>query len=93
MDDDSTPESLIFNKTVGLRDSWERQKPKTNNQETLAKVHRTEQKRPAISVLQQLGKKYTNLPEDKQNRAKDEIIALVSRNYLCRFGTVVCNCS
>ena len=31
VDDDSKPEALVFNKTVGLRDSWAKQKPKQNN--------------------------------------------------------------
>ena len=28
VDDDSTPNHLVFNKTVGLRDSWAKQEPK-----------------------------------------------------------------
>jgi glutaminyl-tRNA synthetase len=69
VDDDSKLGALVFNKTVGLRDSWAKQKssPKTNNSS------KPQQKRAAISVIQQLGKKYTNLPEEKQQKAKAEI--------------------
>jgi glutaminyl-tRNA synthetase len=71
VDDDSKPEALVFNKTVGLRDSWAKQKPKENNTQNQHKPQ--QQKRKAISVIQQLGKKYTNLPEEKQQNVKAEI--------------------
>lgn len=72
VDEDSTADKIVFNKTVGLRDSWAKQKPKpqNNNQN---KSKQPQQKRAAISVIQQLGKKYTNYPEDKQLRVKAEI--------------------
>jgi len=73
VDDDSTREHLVFNKTVGLRDSWAKQKPKPQQQN---KPQQLQQKRPAISVIQQLGKKYTNLPEAKQEKSKAEILKL-----------------
>ncbi|WP_138432542.1 glutamine--tRNA ligase/YqeY domain fusion protein [Winogradskyella algicola] len=75
VDKDSTSEKLVFNRTVGLRDSWAKQKEKP--QATIqAKPKPQQQKRSAISVIQQLGKKYTNYPEDKQTKVKAEIIAL-----------------
>lgn len=70
VDDDTTSEHLVFNKTVGLRDSWAKQKPKPQQQN---KPQQPQQKRPAISVIQQLGKKYTNYPEEKQQKVKAEI--------------------
>ncbi len=72
VDQDSTTDQLVFNKIVGLRDSWAKQKPQpqSNNQN---KPKQPQQKRSAISVIQQLGKKYTNYPEEKQNKAKLEI--------------------
>lgn len=75
VDQDSKENGLIFNKTVGLRDSWAKQKPKpqNNNQN---KPNQPPQKRSAISVLQQLGKKYTNLPKEKQLKAKAQILNL-----------------
>jgi len=72
VDDDSTREHLVFNKTVGLRDAWAKQKPKPNSgQQTQNKPPQPQRK--AISVIQQLGKKYTNYPEEKQQKVKAEI--------------------
>jgi len=72
VDEESNSNKIVFNKTVGLRDSWAKQKPKpqNNNQN---KPKQPQQKRAAISVIQQLGKKYTNYPEDKQLKVKAEI--------------------
>ncbi len=69
VDKDSNSDALIFNKTVGLRDSWVKQKPVGNTNE---KPQQQTQRKP-ISVIQQLGKKYTNLPEEKQQKVKAEI--------------------
>jgi glutaminyl-tRNA synthetase len=76
VDADATTEKLIFNKTVGLRDTWAKQKvtqnaPKQNQQ----KPQQQSQRKP-IDVIKQLGKKYTNLPEVKQQKAKEEILKL-----------------
>lgn len=71
VDDDSTANKLVFNKTVGLRDSWAKQKPKPQSNQNQNKPQ--QQKRSAISVIQQFGKKYTNLPEEKQLKTKTEI--------------------
>jgi glutaminyl-tRNA synthetase len=77
VDDDSKPDALVFNKTVGLRDSWAKQKPKQNNTQNQPKPQQSQQQqRKAINVIQQLGKKYTNLPKEKQLKAKAEIQAL-----------------
>lgn len=75
VDKDSKDNRLVFNKTVGLRDSWAKQKPnpQNNNQN---KPNQPPQKRSAISLLQQLGKKYTNLPKEKQLKAKAQILNL-----------------
>lgn len=72
VDDDSTSDKLVFNKTVGLRDSWAKQKPKESKSQNQPKPQQ-QSHRKAINVIQQLGKKYTNLPEDKQQKAKAEI--------------------
>ena len=72
VDNDSTSERLVFNKTVGLRDSWEKKNPvevKTTQRQTPP----AQSQRKPIDVIQQLGKKYTNLPEDKRQKAKREI--------------------
>ena len=90
VDNDSTPAKLVFNKTVGLRDSWAKQKPKDN---TTQNQPQQQSQRKAISVIQQFGKKYTNLPEEKQQKIKAEIKALakdVSYDELePLFGTAV----
>jgi glutaminyl-tRNA synthetase len=75
VDYDSTSDKLVFNKTVGLRDSWAKQKPKESKSQNQPKPQQQSQ-RKAINVIQQLGKKYTNLPEDKQQKAKAEIQVL-----------------
>jgi hypothetical protein len=75
IDKDSTEGKLVFNKTVGLRDSWEKQKQveKTNTNQTKPQNKSSQPERKAIDVIQQLGKKYTNLPEEKQQKAKSDI--------------------
>ena len=92
VDDDSKSGALVFNKTVGLRDSWEKQKPKAeNNNQNQSKPQ--QQQRSAISVIQQLGKKYTNLPEEKRLKVRSEIQEL-SKNVSYEeleplFGTAI----
>ncbi|MFH4969269.1 glutamine--tRNA ligase/YqeY domain fusion protein [Gaetbulibacter sp. M240] len=71
VDKDSTEDHLIFNKTVGLRDSWAKQKPQP--QQANKNQNQPQSKRKAIDVIKQLGKKYTNYPEDKQAKVKAEI--------------------
>ncbi|GAA3588704.1 glutamine--tRNA ligase/YqeY domain fusion protein [Flavivirga amylovorans] len=82
VDDDTTSEKIIFNKTVGLRDSWAKQtraehsrsKPAQNNSNQKQQNNKSQQpKRKPIDIIQQLGKKYTNLPEIKQQKIKAEI--------------------
>ncbi|WP_411766153.1 glutamine--tRNA ligase/YqeY domain fusion protein [Winogradskyella sp. A3E31] len=76
VDNDSKRDALVFNKTVGLRDSWAKQKPKQTQQNPQKKQ---QAQRPAISVIQQLGKKYTNYPEEKQAKVKSEILKLAEK--------------
>ena len=78
VDDDSTPEHLVFNKTVGLRDTWAKQKPKQNVSQNQQKSQPQQSQRKAIDVIKQLGKKYTNLPEEKQKKARKEILDLAN---------------
>ncbi|APY10972.1 glutamine--tRNA ligase [Seonamhaeicola sp. S2-3] len=75
VDDDTTADKLIFNKTVGLRDTWAKVKPKQTNQNNNQQKPQQHQ-RKAIDVIQKLGKKYTNLPEAKQQKVKAEILEL-----------------
>ena len=78
VDNSSTAEKLVFNKTVGLRDSWAKQKPKSQSNTNQHKPE-PQGKRKAISIIQQLGKKYTNLPEEKQQKVKAEIKELANQ--------------
>ena len=73
VDDGSTSDKIVFNKTVGLRDTWAKQRPQQNNNQNQHKPNPQQSQRKAINVIQQLGKKYTNLPEEKQLKAKAEI--------------------
>jgi glutaminyl-tRNA synthetase len=78
VDNDATVEKLVFNKTVGLRDSWAKQKP--NKQGNKNQNQQKSQSQPkAINVIQKLGKKYTNLPEEKQQKLKVEIQELAQQ--------------
>ena len=80
VDNDTTLNKLVFNKTVGLRDSWAKQSrslgTKNSTNQNQPKPQQQQQQRKAINVIQQLGKKYTNLPEEKQLKVKVEIQVL-----------------
>ena len=81
VDDDSNEKLLIFNKTVGLRDTWTKQEEsiQTSNKsaskdgQNQVKNNQNQPQRKPLDIIQQLGKKYTNLPEAKQLKAKAEI--------------------
>lgn len=75
VDDDASTERLVFNKTVGLRDTWAKKKPSQNNNQS-QKQNPNQPKRKAIDVIKQLGKKYTNLPEEKRLKVRSEILEL-----------------
>ena len=70
VDQDSTAAKVVFNKTVGLRDNWVKKKPKESVSQ---KQTSTKHERKPIDIIKQLGKKYTNLPEQKQLKVKAEI--------------------
>lgn len=68
VDDDSSSDKLVFNKTVGLRDSWAKKEP--------IKQQQTQQQRPQISAINEImrfGKKYTKFPTEKQEEVKKQI--------------------
>jgi glutaminyl-tRNA synthetase len=69
VDVDTTTDKLVFNKTVGLRDTWAKVKPQATNQ---PKPQQQQSQRKPIDVIKQLGKKYTNLPEEKKLQVKAE---------------------
>lgn len=67
VDTESTPENLVFNRTVGLRDSWAKLKPKDQQHHKQSKP--LPQKASALSIIQKLGKKLANLPDEKRLKA------------------------
>jgi len=59
LDLDSTSENLVFNKTVGLRDSWAKQKPKPQqNQSQKPQNSNAGHAKNPMGEIQKLGKKY-----------------------------------
>jgi glutaminyl-tRNA synthetase len=88
VDDDTTLERIVFNKTVGLRDSWEKKKP------TQKQVLETQTLQvPPINEIMRFGKKYTKLPIEKQELVKikiQELATKISYNELAPFfGTAL----
>ena len=75
LDKDTSEHNLVFNKTVGLRDTWVKQAPKQTLNQSKSSASQQSQRKP-IDVIKQLGKKYTNLPQEKQLKVKTEIQAL-----------------
>ena len=78
VDNESRPEHLVFNKTVGLRDTWAKQKPKQEQIKAQGKPNQ-QPLRKTIDVIKQLGKKYTNLSEEKQQKVRAEILKLADK--------------
>lgn len=82
LDKDATSDNLVFNKTVGLRDSWAKQKsaspPQVNRpkQQGNASGEQSQGQRSAFNEIQKISKKYTNLSGDKVAAAKAEIVKL-----------------
>ncbi|OBX21674.1 MULTISPECIES: glutamine--tRNA ligase/YqeY domain fusion protein [Bizionia] len=72
VDDDSSSEKLVFNKTVGLRDTWAKQKPK-NDVNQPAQKQKQQSNRPAIEQIKSYGKKYDRMKDDDREKAKSEI--------------------
>ncbi len=73
VDYDSKSEALVFNKTVGLRDTWAKVKPTEQNQKASKPIQKQEHKISAIEEIKRAGKKYTNLPQEKQEALKKKI--------------------
>mgnify|MGYP000203369235 FL=1 len=76
VDTERTAENLVFNKTVGLKDSW---KPATSNKqkETTGADRRPQQQQAQknpINEIKKIGKKYANLSGHKLEAAKAKIL-------------------
>ncbi|TYP76911.1 glutamine--tRNA ligase/YqeY domain fusion protein [Aquimarina intermedia] len=91
VDQDSTPESLVFNKTVGLRDTWAKEAPKQKKQVVSAKPKSTKPTIKPIDEIKKSGKKYTNLPDEKRLNLRATILQLAKEvsyeEVLPLFGT------
>jgi len=83
VDVDSTKNKLVFNKTVGLRDTWAKKLSGISKEGSTLKGNLTIKQqtfeRSAIESIKKLGKKYTNLSEAKQQGAKAEIQKLAEK--------------
>ncbi|MBM3426935.1 MAG: glutamine--tRNA ligase/YqeY domain fusion protein, partial [Bacteroidetes bacterium] len=72
LDSDSREGKLVFNKTVGLKDTWAKQNAATaNKQQTTAKpvAQAPQEVKSALNEIQYIGKKLTNLSGDKLEEA------------------------
>jgi glutaminyl-tRNA synthetase len=75
LDTDATAANLVFNKTVGLKDSWTKQKPKPqNNQPIQNKPQQQQSQKNPINEIKKLGKKYDNFSGPKLEAAKTKIL-------------------
>ena len=76
VDTESTSENLVFNKTVGLKDSW---KPATSNKqkETTGAEKKPQQQQAQknpINEIKKIGKKYANLSGPKLDAATAKLL-------------------
>jgi glutaminyl-tRNA synthetase len=80
LDKDATTDHLVFNKTVGLRDTWaKQQQPKADQQKsqpTARQGQGQQGQRKAIDEIKKISKKYTNLSGDKLQAARASIMNL-----------------
>jgi len=74
LDKDATAEHLIFNKTVGLKDSWAKAQSKEQTKAPSQKQQGPG--RSPINEIQKISKKYTNLSGNKLETARANIIKL-----------------
>jgi len=74
VDDDSTSEIIVFNKTVGLRDSWGKKKAIKKQA-----VPSQELSILPLNEIMRFGKKYTKLSKEKQIEVKDRIEELAKK--------------
>ena len=76
LDSDSRAGGLVFNKTVGLKDTWAKQNAATaNKQQTGTKpvAQAPQEAKSGLTEIQYIGKKLTNLSGDKLEEALKDI--------------------
>ena len=70
VDKDSTPEHLVFNKTVGLRDTWAKVESKSTKQEQPKAAPKKQIPQiPALNEIKKVGKKLAQIPDEKRVKA------------------------
>ena len=76
VDDDSAPERLVFNKTVGLKEASSKKKTAQNT------ASKQQDNRSAIDKIKSFGKKYDRLPPEARDEAKAKILEYATEvNY------------
>lgn len=75
LDPDSKDGKLVFNKTVGLKDTWAKQNTQapTQNQPKPQVQAQPQTQKKALNEIQQIGKKLTNLSGEKLETAMNSI--------------------
>lgn len=75
LDQDSKDGKLVFNKTVGLKDTWAKQNTQApaQNQPKPQTQTQPQGQKSALNEIQQIGKKLTNLSGDKLETAMNSI--------------------
>ena len=74
VDKDSTAEHLVFNKTVGLRDTWAKVASKTTKQEQPKAAPKKQIPQiPALNEIKKVGKKLAQIPDEKRVKAISRI--------------------
>ena len=76
LDSDSSTDHLVFNKTVGLKDSWAKQAPKTEQPSQQKPPSGGQEQRSPLSEIKKISKKYTNLSGAKLEAARADIARL-----------------
>ena len=70
VDKDSTPKHLVFNKTVGLRDTWAKVESKSTKQEQPKAAPKKQIPQiPALNEIKKVGKKLAQIPDEKRVKA------------------------
>lgn len=73
LDTDTTADHLIFNKTVGLKDSWAKEKPKSEQHSNQPSQNRPQEQRNPLNEIKKIGKKFANLSGSKLETARTNI--------------------
>lgn len=78
LDTDATANHLVFNKTVGLKDSWTKQasEPETQNNQQPNNQSQQQGQRDPLNEIKKISKKYANLSGEKLESARASIAKL-----------------